>query len=229
MIDRCRRIGWTPRSFQISVYSSSSSSSSLTSSLTSSLFSHPTVNCSWIQVVSLTQSPIQFAYSLSLRILPSLLPSTTCTPWNPLCTCSVKLADQLLLPIQLQHRYSNSNSNSNSILVRWFERMTGDRRKSNGDSAWTNYYRLYQYLSKLYGVDVVQADEEEVGIARPDVCLYFGWERSHPSCPNAIHIITEMNKVKWGALSLTPNYQSCSIQFNGKKLSRVSACGCIDK
>ena len=207
--NKCRKRGWTPRSFQISVYSSSPFSPTPNSK---PLLSTISTNCSWIEIISFQPTTVQFVHLLSLRILPSFLPS------SPSSECTVSLAHHLQLPVHLQ---SSASHPKYPFVLRWFERPTGNTRESNGDSAWTNYYHLYQYLSKLYGVDIVQADEKEVGSIHPDVCLCFSWECGHPTCSTSIYIVTEMNKVKLNGMSFIPQYDPCSISFNGKKLSRV--------
>ena len=194
------------------MYLSSPLSSFFTSNHSNSVISAISVNCSWIEIISFQPTVVQFSHLLSLRILPSFIPS------SPSSDCAVSFANYVQLPVHLQPFSSHPKY---PFLLRWFERPAGNTRESNGDSAWTNYYHLYQYLSKLYGVDIVQADEKEIGWIHPDVCLCFSWECGHPTCSKSIYIISEMNKVKLNGLSFIPQYNSCGITFNGKKLSRV--------
>lgn len=118
-------------------------------------------------------------------------------------------------------------------IVRWFEKPSGDTQWSNGESASTNYFRLYQALSRDYSVDIVEPDQ----IPDPApalVCICFG--SCLTACRNQIWILSDVKQIlsdekqtpsdtlsatkQWEDVTITPT-QSCSLSYKGKRMKRV--------
>lgn len=127
-------------------------------------------SCSWIDVQRKDVLPFVVVFVVRVRRFDGL--------------CVLRFGD-LSLPVE------QIIGSDQRAIVRWFEKPSGDTQWSNGESASTNYYRLYQALSQVYVVDVVEPDQAP-DTTLPLVCLCFS---SCPTtCKNQIWILSEMKR-----------------------------------
>ena len=175
-------------------------------------------SCSWVDVQRSDVFPFVIVFVVRVKRFDG--------------SCVLRFGD-LSLPID-----QRIGSEQRSI-VRWFEKPSGDTQWSNGDSASTNYYRLYQALSQVYDVDVVEPDQTP-DTTSPLVCLCFG---SCPTvCRNQIWVLSAMKQrtrvdvnqrilsdvnqrtftetKQWKNVTTTTT-QYCSLSYKGKRIQRV--------
>ena len=103
-------------------------------------------------------------------------------------------------------------------MIRWFEKPVGDTRRSNGESAYTNYFRLYQSLTNHFTVDIVTANER-LGEAQPNLCICFS---KCDSCSRTIRILSEKRQTTDNEVQIAPVFKTSSLRYKGKTLQRVS-------
>ena len=172
-------------------------------------------SCSWIDVQRKDVLPFVVVFVVRVRRFDGL--------------CVLRFGD-LSLPVE------QIIGSDQRAIVRWFEKPSGDTQWSNGESASTNYYRLYPALSQVYVVDVVEPDQAP-DTTLPLVCLCFS---SCPTtCKNQIWILSEMKRGRimdatlsainqrafsetkqWKNVTLIPT-QTCSLSYKGKRAQRV--------
>ncbi|KAK8808729.1 hypothetical protein WA588_004373 [Blastocystis sp. NMH] len=175
-------------------------------------------SCSWIDVQRKDVLPFVVVFVVRVRRFDGL--------------CVLRFGD-LSLPVE------QIIGSDQRAIVRWFEKPSGDTQWSNGESASTNYYRLYQALSQVYVVDVVEPDQAP-DTTLPLVCLCFS---SCPTtCKNQIWILSEMKRGRimdatlsainqrafsetkqWKNVTLIPT-QTCSLSYKGKRVQRIRRC-----
>ena len=179
----------TSRSFQLTVCSRE-----LRPIVTSS------VNCSAIHITHIDQS-FPFVTLITLQVVSAS---------NQVCNLII---NSLIIPIRL-----NRDSKRHLEMIRWFEKPVGDTRRSNGESAYTNYFRLYQSLTNHFTVDIVTANER-LGEAQPSLCICFS---KCDSCSRMIRILSEKRRITDDEVQITPVFKTCSLRYKGKTLQRVS-------
>lgn len=111
-------------------------------------------DCSWIELNdSLHLAP--YVTELVLRIKP--------LPVQGVVQCIMKVNQtDLSITVEMGGRGSQK-------YVSWIEGPKGNTLTSNGDSAFTNYFSLYQSLNQQFIVDVFQTS----GFGKKNVCLCF--------------------------------------------------------
>lgn len=181
--------GLTSHSFQLTVYSREMNQKFSTQ-----------VNCSWVHITHIDHS---FPYATLFTI--QLTPTT-----NQVCGIDI---NSLTIPI-----VSNDRFNYNQKVIRWFEKPVGDTLTSNGESAYTNYFRLYQSLVDHFTVDIV-AINERMGEVEPTICICFS--KCGTSCSRIIRILSEKRRIDEGEIRITPVFRTCSLRYKGRTLNRV--------
>lgn len=110
--------------------------------------------CSWIELIGVI-SLAPYVTELVLSIKP--------LPIQGVAECVLKVNETALnVTVEMGGRGSLK-------YVSWIEGSQGNTLTSNGDSAFTNYFSLYQSLNQQFIVDVFQTNN----IGKKEVCLCF--------------------------------------------------------
>ena len=158
------------------------------------------VNCSTIHITHIDQS-FPYVTLITLQVIS-----------HSYQVCGL-IINSLIIPIRL-----NRDSKRHREMIRWFEKPVGDTRRSNGESAYTNYFRLYQSLTNHFTVDIVTANER-LGEAQPNLCICFS---KCDSCSRTIRILSEKRQTTDNEVQIAPVFKTSSLRYKGKTLQRVS-------
>ena len=160
------------------------------------------VNCSSVHITHINQE-CPYVTLITIQVI-----STS----NQICCVSV---NSLLIPIHL-----NNDLKRHQEMIRWIEKPVGDTLRRNGDSAYTNYFRLYQSLITHFTVDIVSTNER-VGQTTPNACICFS---KCDSCSRIIRILSEKRQITDNEVKIIPVFKTCSLRYKGKTLQRVGSC-----
>ena len=116
--------------------------------------------------------------------------------------------------------------------ILWVDSKEGDVSKSNGDSAYTNYFTLLSTFQEHYRVDVVQSGGPAPAIAY-DICVCF--VVCDYDCATILYItgLSPMNsffierelRSKHGVRTQM-HKRECTVQFNNREIPRVLIIAC---
>lgn len=111
--------------------------------------------------------------------------------------------------------------------ILWVDSKEGDVSKSNGDSAYTNYFTLLSTLQEKYHVDVVRSGDS-IPTTQYDVCVCFVACNSY--CGTILYItglsllnsfFIERELRSQHGINIQLHKRECSVHFNNREIPHV--------